>query len=98
MRFLKWMFCTFAISAGAFFAIGSSSPILSDNYEALTSGDPNDTPKEIPCVLYMNESDAHGTVRIIESGNCATAYHTHSAENNPTCIPVEPYPIFDPWP
>lgn len=85
------MFFTLAISAGAFFAIGSSSPILSDNYEALTSGDPNDNNKEIECWYSGGHSEMEGTVRDKDTGNCIYKYpYCFDMDNNPTCIPVNP--------
>ena len=43
MKSLKWVFCALAISAGAYYSIGSSNTIVGDNIEALTSGDANVT-------------------------------------------------------
>ncbi|HZK03154.1 MAG TPA: hypothetical protein VFC94_01975 [Bacteroidaceae bacterium] len=86
MKFLKWIFCTLAISAGAFFAIGSPNPVISDNYEALTSGDCNVRMEEIKCDIFESKSEKLGVIKY-DSGYCGDSDNTVSSKNA-TCIDI----------
>lgn len=86
MKSLKWMFCTLAISAGAYFAIGSSNPIISDNYEALSSGDSNVTFEEHDAYAVAGWSDMPYWIKYY-SGFCDWYDHTYPVEPM-TCIDI----------
>jgi hypothetical protein len=88
MKSLKWVFCALAISAGAYYSIGSSNAIVGDNIEALTSGDANVTFEEHESFPYLGDTEQGGWYRL-PSGYCLYCeYGLCSAENNSTCIEI----------
>ena len=87
MRFIKWAFCAIAISAIAYISIGSSNSIVSDNIEALSSGDANVRYEEHEAYWYAGDCGIRGYIRLY-SGFCDQVDYTIPVENNPTCIEI----------